>query len=458
MLCLQNIGNLYRKNAFKCLTAPDADENAPADASNPLANLSQDDALKVFDESIDFSLEAGVPDPLPFEKKLRSMLDEHEAFLLPEQHKIGHSMMEMVGQFSMIEGSANRLDTEQEREQEQEQEKEVEARRDQQIEVEKFVDREFSRQEEVQRPWAFNTLAQPLPVLSTMTMPPDHPFYRLKDFKLRHHEPLEFPDSLLVSSNYFNPNWTGLRRVKNVVMVLEFAPSSLPADLRLRTREEEHVKLSEAQLTALRKAHSLLGFHAGAEGNANYLAREDLRHAVRAFTDEKPSEELLDSITRQFSQEKSGYLSFDEFTALLVSGILHPQHIGRYYVAVSLAEAETIRRILHIRKRKDPDHVIPNTSTEVALRYSPMSTPGAPPAGDGGVVFDASRAWHTAKGTKSTPFEAAVAHSSFRFFDCDMHFSLPALNVLVRSLHGRYDAFLFSAKAAMSSKFIWNLI
>ena len=127
--------------------------------------------------------------------------------------------MEVVGQFSMIEGSANRLDTEQEREQEQEQEKEVEARRDQQIEVEKFVDREFSRQEEVQRPWAFGTLAQPLPVLSSMTMPPDHPFYRLRDFKLRHHEPLEFPDSLLVSSNYFNPNWTGLRRVKNVVMV-----------------------------------------------------------------------------------------------------------------------------------------------------------------------------------------------------------------------------------------------
>jgi hypothetical protein len=57
--------------------------------------------------------------------------------------------MVVVSQFAMLEGSANRLDTEQEREQEQEQEKEVEARRDQQIEVEKFVDREYSRQEEV---------------------------------------------------------------------------------------------------------------------------------------------------------------------------------------------------------------------------------------------------------------------------------------------------------------------
>jgi len=46
-----------------------------------------------------------------------------------------------VGQFAMLESSANRLESEQEREQEQEQEKEVEARRDQQVEVEKFVDR-----------------------------------------------------------------------------------------------------------------------------------------------------------------------------------------------------------------------------------------------------------------------------------------------------------------------------
>ena len=36
----------------------------------------------------------------------------------------------------------------------------------------------------MQRPWAFSTLAQPLPNLAAMAMPPDHPFYRLRDFKL----------------------------------------------------------------------------------------------------------------------------------------------------------------------------------------------------------------------------------------------------------------------------------
>jgi hypothetical protein len=121
--------------------------------------------------------------------------------------------MVVVGQFAMLEGSANRLDTEQEREQEQEQEKEVEARRDKQIEVEKFVDREYSRQEEVQRPWPFTMLSRPISTTE------EHPFYSLSDFKLRHQEPLEFSDGLYVSTNYFNPKWTGLRRVKNVIMV-----------------------------------------------------------------------------------------------------------------------------------------------------------------------------------------------------------------------------------------------
>lgn len=81
MLCLQNIGNLYRKNAFKILA------NKETEA---LPNVTTDDALAVFDESIDFSLEAGVPDPVPFEQKLRSMLVKQEKFLLPEQHKLGH--------------------------------------------------------------------------------------------------------------------------------------------------------------------------------------------------------------------------------------------------------------------------------------------------------------------------------------------------------------------------------
>jgi hypothetical protein len=111
-------------------SAADADFDARIDAL-PLRR-----SLAVFEEGIDHSLEAAVPDPIPFEEKLRGMLDAHDAFLLTEsEHAVGLSVLQEVGQFALLGDSANRLDTEQEREQEQEQEKEVKARRDQQVGV-----------------------------------------------------------------------------------------------------------------------------------------------------------------------------------------------------------------------------------------------------------------------------------------------------------------------------------
>jgi hypothetical protein len=166
MLCIQNVANIYRKNAFARILAcagtigdkdgpaAAADTAAAAAAAEPGGRLGRaaDAAvmalplwrsLKLFDEHIDFSLEASVPDPIPFEAKLREMLTAHDEFILtPAQHEAGHSLMSEVAAFALVSESGN-LDTEQEREQEQEQEKEVKSRRDQQVEVEKFVEREY---------------------------------------------------------------------------------------------------------------------------------------------------------------------------------------------------------------------------------------------------------------------------------------------------------------------------
>ena len=125
------------------------------------------------------------------------------------------SILEEVGHFTAVDSTSNRLETEQEREQEQEQEKEVEARKDKQIEVEKFVEREYSRQEEVQRPWPFYVLSKDRDDVAA----DEYPFFNLRDFKLRHQEPLGCPSNMFLSSNFFNRSWNGLRRVKNVVMV-----------------------------------------------------------------------------------------------------------------------------------------------------------------------------------------------------------------------------------------------
>jgi hypothetical protein len=214
MLCLQNVSNIYRKTAFEvmmlaaeALAGGSAAETALAmgrgldgASADPRRQLAPRDALAVFEEEIDFSLEAAVPDPVSFECKLRGMLDDHEPFIVgAEGHAAGASVLAEVGLFSLaVEGAENKLETEQEREQEQEQQKEVKAKRDQQVEIEKFVDREYSRNEEKPTPWPLRALLRPPP-------PPfpsgrgadaaaDHPFYPLQAFALRHQEPLALPD------------------------------------------------------------------------------------------------------------------------------------------------------------------------------------------------------------------------------------------------------------------------
>jgi Ca2+-binding EF-hand superfamily protein len=209
----------------------------------------------------------------------------------------------------------------------------------------------------------------------------------------------------------------------------------------LKTSEEMQIQLSEEEDKALAKAHTLLGFEAMGTGNPHHLTRKDLANAIFAATDAVPTEEQLDSLIQQFSADQK-YLNFEEFKRLMTSGILYPEHKGRNWVAVSLAEAETIRRIIHIRQKLKDNKVQPlieNATTEIALRYSLMNGPTAPLSGDGGVILDSSLQWHQ-HGTAATVYEAAKAHNSFRFFDCDMHYAPSALNVLIRAVHGSvYD-------------------
>lgn len=214
---------------------------------------------------------------------------------------------------------------------------------------------------------------------------------------------------------------------------MEYAPSSDPDTLRLKTVEELAITLAGEQERILRKSHSLFGFHAASKGHKSLLSTEDLRLALQAATDKVPTDETLAQIMSYHGLE-GGLLTFEDFRTLLISGELYPQYHGRYYVAISLAEAESIRRILHVRSKAGNSRLIPNASTEIALRYSPIATEGAPLAGDGGIALDASHTWR--HGTGATPYEASVAHSSFRFFDGDMHYSAAGLNVLIRTLKG----------------------
>ena len=110
----------------------------------------------------------------------------------------------------------------------------------------------------------------------------------------------------------------------------------------------------------------------------------------------------------------SDTLSYDKLSEVLTSGRMRREEGGRYFVLLSLAEAETIRCILHMRQGKS---LIEGSDAAVALRCIPAHD----------ALFDAS-ANHPA----APQYMRGVSHNSFRFVDCAMHFKPAELNVLLR--------------------------
>jgi hypothetical protein len=143
---------------------------------------------------------------------------------------------QMQGTSSAEDFDPSKLDTTATREQEQEQEKEVEDTREREIDREAAL--AVSRDEEGQIPWRFCSLAQVwLLVYLTFGLQLTlhlyakdcdqvDQFYPASRFCLYRTRPVDFPSYTMISNNYFNKDWAGNRRVKNVVMVLEWVPSA----------------------------------------------------------------------------------------------------------------------------------------------------------------------------------------------------------------------------------------
>ena len=276
----------------------------------------------------------------------------------------------------LLDGREINLDTEQEREQEQEQQKEVQAKKDQQIEVEKFVDREYSRTKEAPSHWPVSVLGDPKTNARSTAQESDalHPFYDLSTFHLRHQNSMEFPEYVMASTNYFNRSWTGLRRLKNVVMLLEWVPSVANVRQKLLNPTEiealrKVVNVSEEEVEVLRKAFTLLSF----EGRV-HLTAADLRNAIEMASFSSVSNTQLDEILKTFGSRTGGSacVEFDAFQSLLQSGRVFEQQEGRFWVAVNLAEAETLRRLIHV-KQSSKKPLVEGSDSAIALRYSPAA-------------------------------------------------------------------------------------
>ncbi|CAK9004839.1 Protein phosphatase 1 regulatory subunit 12A (130 kDa myosin-binding subunit of smooth muscle myosin phosphatase) (Myosin phosphatase-targeting subunit 1) (Myosin phosphatase target subunit 1) (PP1M subunit M110) (Protein phosphatase myosin-binding subunit), partial [Durusdinium trenchii] len=230
MLQLQNLANIWRRSSLAVVM-----EDYEAMAGMKPDTLAR---VQVYKEPIDFKVPSKVPHMDTIGTAAERRIADAERFVRdddrPELEEIRGNMLRLAeagGETQETEGERG-LETEQQREQEQERQQEVEEenQREQEIQIEKFVDLMHCRDHEEPVPWDADTLAVP----EEETLPTQ--FYEARDFCLWKRQPLKsLPEECLLSRNWFDPQWSGFRRVKNVYMQLEWATSSH----RERERERE---------------------------------------------------------------------------------------------------------------------------------------------------------------------------------------------------------------------------
>ena len=278
------------------------------------------------------------------------------------------------------------------------------------------------------------------------------PFYQLDAFKLYKRNPLAFPRHLAISSNYFNSKWTGERRLKNVVAVLEYVPDQSRIQ-RINSAEE----LSEIQHDDFGAEFSA-GVSAGVGGGGGGGGPADPRAVMRQMSvemggtgtsserafelfnlvnteggglspailnhvlhvsmgkcfDAKEIKELFDSFSEQ------GVFTQDSFQKLLMSDKLRPREKGRYFVALSLAEAETVRRIMHVNGA--------SIGVEMRLRLLPADFATVDHLTATSIVVPRDDQGATEE------YMAVETKQCLRYFDGEMTFTEQDIGVLVRAL------------------------
>mmetsp|Transcript_40777 Transcript_40777/g.66312 ORF Transcript_40777/g.66312 Transcript_40777/m.66312 type:complete len:735 (+) Transcript_40777:302-2506(+) len=200
----------------------------------------------------------------------------------------------------------------------------------------------------------------------------------------------------------------GERRIKNIIMTMEWVPK--PSEVKEYPPRD--IKIPPKWRDAFDTAFRMFD-----QDNSGTMEVSEVAKMIRAATDAQPTEEELKGIMVEFGGGGgSTSLSRDGLLQALQSGTLRPEYRGRYTVAVSLAEAETIRRIMHMRLEKK---LIDGSDMQLALRCSEAKN----------MIFDRS-----ANFQNPTRYQREASWQSLRYLNCDMYFQDAQLNTLIRAM------------------------
>lgn len=149
------------------------------------------------------------------------------------------------------------------------------------------------------------------------------------------------------------------------------------------------------------------------QGNGK-LDKESLTLALRTYALRNVDDATVQSILDRFGA--SNAVDLEQFKAFVADGELAQEEQSRYFVAISLSEAESIRRVLHLRIKTA---LIEGVDTSIALRCLPAQN----------TIFDASD-----KFNEASVYNLGSATACMKFINCEMYFNKSELNQLLTAI------------------------
>jgi hypothetical protein len=177
-------------------------------------------------------------------------------------------------------------------------------------------------------------------------------------------------------------SWIGERRIKNVCMVLDVVPNDTlfreigAAPAAPREEISSHVKQAEKAVWDILSSSCMkcaMGFVRldNLKACVKYLTGQDSpghRQDERAWLTQQMVDDAVVRVLQTTNQEEQHAVDLtpQHFRELISHPTVRHTHDGRFFVVLSLMEAETIRRILHLRGKNRP--VIDGGRASMALR------------------------------------------------------------------------------------------
>jgi Ca2+-binding EF-hand superfamily protein len=401
-------------------------------------------------EPIDFAVAADITSARTFSSVLHDDLERNKDLIVGDESAhadVAHIQSLSVGSVGRsTELQARALNAEMVNEQETEQEKQKQKEQEEQSQI------RFSREDEQQRPWkiyelakfmqqpqspllarsaraAISSLSLTAPASGSGTVRDSHPFYPFNSFSVRgvNERDIDLPPHLLLSSNYFRAEWAamGQRRLKNIIVVLEWAPNSqfnattavtasastAVASSAVPSSFSSSALLTDAQESALRVAWRMF-----ASDSASHLSVSQLQLMMREVGEELNEDDL--QTLRGSQSVVPAQISYDDFRSFLTArSAKRTEGSGRFFVAVSLREAESLRRLIHTQHPLFAAGGEGSNQVSIGLRLL------------NGSLLDASPHYQAAASGQQ-----ALALQSLRFINSEFFYNDIQLALLLKSL------------------------